>query len=1532
MRDGKHITAVGQVKIYTLGERFGMNKKRLTLLALMMTVLMILTTGMLFACNNEEPTPEEEQEETVTIDPTEGLAISNSDFKVISTASETYPRPITDWTGAMMYSSGSYPVGVIAGAISLEEALYTANRANWKDNGSVLYDKIKSHYSSEEGAVNNALMIYMPKKSQIEDADEDDFGPTAYGYTSASFSLEASKYYKLSIDVLTNDIAGILDDKGIQKTEAKPGARIYVSTNTYAEFAAIDTKGEWKTYTVYFESAAAASTALNVQLGLGKFSSAFTSDETGLTTGYAFFDNVDLVEVEKGVYTQARNNEANDSSSSDDDAFRAVNQTVTMLTPNGRFDHAANDVSSSGKPANWTLTIGNSGKTDAAPSSTTNRNGVIDVSKFNDNYKTYSHTFVQNLSGTKTYVSPYTRLDAANVASVISNFGDNRVGTNVYMMSQQLMTAQGLSSSKSIVIEKGKNYAVSVDVYTFDVHGAGVTLILSGEGKDISIKGISENKSNDQPVTGLYAEGGLSNGGWETYTFYIQGNQYYNTSYNMAFWLGTGGTSGNNAISYTSYTSTSSGGTNSTTYQANGTFSTGWVFFDEVNLEELSNNEFANAGGGATAVEMKNADKDGVSAFATEKFVKVSLYTDNIFLNSTSISADFASGANADAYDTGTLGVPAGFSVSVDQDDKNLPFISPDFLKAGIVDLTDDETAKANLTALGVDYPGLPYEVLTKKALMINSDKDSFYEFETDLFTIASGSFYRISMWIYTADIRSSSGLNVYLYDDEDAEKSSFTLINTTDHTDEDKPSEWREYTFYLRGANEEDTLLKLGFTFGSGTRWSSATLASGTAFISNMNMSAITFNDYNKAATSTYVKSINLSTSASYSFSNGGFDNFDYKNTEGLTTSAPAGQLGTEVGVPLNWSLNDSTYAPLGDNEEDTTVYYDKDYIDDNNLVAGIIKMDADPNNGLKFVKSAQINALFGSAYDSAFGNLYGDANAEGYLNNYERIGGPSMLALAGLNGKKYYRAFTSDSFSLSSGKNYVIDVWVKTLDAATFGIYLTGETSGIVYFGQSANYVVKTTGAQDWTKYSFFVEVGLNSVSLKLKLSIGYDKVISGDLGAAADEFSSGVVLFDNVTMSSKVKSEEFDAIENSASATDKYSEQIVAGTGRKLSFLSDGFDLSSSQTGRDKLNTPNSWSGSVGTDQESKNTLSGIVYADPTTLPTTNVDSADATDDLYKDLVASYVSLFGGVFKLADYEILQTDIEAARVTYPGKTDSEIETILKKLRYYDEMKQKCISVENLVAMDNSVKDILGKSFLVINNIKDSAYTYTSTSYTFSAESCYRVSVWVRTYNVTGSGASVQLYLGSANESDHQLVFKGIKGTEGNSDWTKYTFYVKTLEESVSSITVKLALGEYDADDKAKLSSGYAMFDAVEIEIIDEADFTTIETESNKEEPDTAIFNRDVMMIHTVPESSTTGETGEEPTEEPTETPNNAFNLDYLWWMIPTILLAIATIAVVVAYFVKKIKKPKKAVEIEMAKTSEAIDEKRSRYEDYNE
>ena len=829
-------------------------------------------------------------------------------------------------------------------------------------------------------------------------------------------------------------------------------------------------------------------------------------------------------------------------------------------------------------------------------------------------------------------------------------------------------------------------------------------------------------------------------------------------------------------------------------------------------------------------------------------------------------------------------------------------------MTSGVVSIADG----ADFSAYGTENPGKPYNIDSDYALMFKANSDTYFYYETADFAIAKNSYYRVSLWAKTVDMKDTAGLHVYLLDEEDNTLLSFASINTTVKTDDETTSEWTEYTFYIRGHESEDKTVSLKFEFGTGDRWTSATLANGYAFVANMSMTAIEYSDYTGAKTGTTTKSVSLvkTSTVHNSFDNGGFNSYDVES-DGLADAYGILENSTKAAAPTDWTLSDKTYKPNGDNNT-TGADTKKSYTDDNKFVAGVVKLDKQTDNNNFYNASNQIVNVFGSL-SSAFDTLYG-AEDDTYFDNVDRIGAPYVLALAGLDGNKYSRRFTSDSFSLSAGNNYEIKVWVKTIGTATFSIYLTGGASGNTYFGQDANFVVTATD-QDWTCYTFYVEVGLTPVSsLRLALGLGYDKEISGEV-AGSEEFSSGIVLFDNVTLTSTTTTDEFDAI----------TESTIKTTERKISYLSDGFDVASEAIeAHTELTNPSGWTGIAGTDQDAKNTNSGVVYADASVLPTHNVDEADASDPLYSALIAELgqtVSLFGKEYKYTDYEILQSEIEEARANYADKTDDEIKVILQKTKMYNDMKANYISSSTLLSTTdrdgNNIASVLGKNFLVINNTAASAYTYTSANYGLNAETFYRVSVWVRTYNVTGKGAKVEFHLGSANEKDNPFSFTGIgtkEGENGTTAWTKYTFYVKTLDENVTAANIKLSLGEYDADDKSTLAKGYAMFDAIEFEIVDETEF------------DNAVAG-DFVAVRTVAKSSEAGDVTE---DEEEDAKKGEFNLEMLTWMVPTIVIAVALIAVLIVFFYKKFKKPAKAKAA--VNNTEAIAEKRSKYDESNE
>lgn len=1471
-----------------------MKRKKLSILVLIMILVIAFSAVMFAACDNSSGSDGTDEE----IEATEGLLIGNSDFKVIGTSGD-YPRSITSWSGAKIYSSSTIPGDVIAGAVSLEEAIYAVNREHWNDDGSAdesgrtLYDRLRSHYSSEENAVNNVLMIYMPTEDMAEN-DDDDYGPTAYGYTSASFTVEPGSYYKLTVDVLTYDIAGTDDEGNV------PGARIYVSSAGYAEISGIDTQGEWKTYTVYIEAGATSSSSLTVNLGLGKYSTYY---KDGLTTGYAFFDNVMLekidsdevtVEQAKATYDEAVNEESTlfeealeaynadiAAAGDDEEALAKVKslaarygassvRTLSLRVANGRFDYGSTTIGSSA-PSGWTLVTG-----DGAPTSY-RFDGIISASEFGSNYTSYAGTYYLPAQHT-----PATGL--ADVAEYITSHTSSSVGDSLYMLSQQMMTAQGIKTSSSVVIEKNSYYALSVNVLTYNVYGAGVSLILSGDGEDIVIEGIAQNNYDGVIRFGENKGNEPANNGWQTYTFFIKGNQYKDMSYKLTLWLGTGSTEDNTEATYSYYSSTGSSGTSRTTYTANGTFSSGWAFFDDVTLTQYADEGAFDAAIDAEGSKVASGFEINVGTEFTA--LSVDLSSDSYFANGGAqhgtIFGDFSVGSEKDEYAGDTLGTPSGFAFKpAEQDDASAPVVNTDMVTAGTVNLTDEDY----FAGKGLNVPGLPYDTESETGLMIRATQDTVFTVKSDEISILANRSYSVSVWVKTDGVKSTSGAYLYLkYNDEDGEETtlaSFAAVNTEDVEDDNG---WMEYTFYVRGSGEGTTKVWLEFALGTGTRWESSTLASGTAYFANMSMVDVTYSDFTDATAGDYIKKADLSTSVSGSFGNGSFDNVDIDEMEEAVTATEGGALqdGDVAGVPEDWTLSDST---LRDNDK---------------FVGGVIKLVED---GLgNWGGSTQTSKLFGSAYDSFFDNIYTDAP-------YEAQGAPSMLAIAGLNGESFAAGYLSDSFTLSASTNYSISVWAKAESGTKGMIFLQGEASGSLVGEEDGVLYFAFTGDDAWHKYTFNIEVGLTDISLRLGLWLGENKNITDN-----EAESTGLVLFDSVTMHEGVDKDKIEGYEPASC------EEV-----KRISFFTDSFDTMNGTESDDEdseLSSPNGWTGSVGTDQDSDNTVSGVMTPDNHT-----------TD-------GAYFTGLGPELEADDFSATDEEIHAYCDEHFGGDYSESNLAAAEAAVKQQKLEKAIA-DRMLPSEIFPEDFIdGNNVLVINNIVDSAYRYGSSDYTLSADVAYKISVRVFTYGIghigednvftaaDDRGAYVEIYLGSADSDDTDpLRFENINTGDG---WTTYTFYILAPSTEVTDVSVRLGLGIYDADDDSLLVSGYAFFDAVTIEVIgDVNDYN----EAVEAMPGEGEDGYGTYLNYTVPEEGEEGATDGD--DDSTDVPSNSFNLDNLWWMIPTILIALAIIAVVIVYFVKKYKKKftKKTPDEPTDNISSAnVNKKKNDYDSFNE
>ena len=1501
-----------------------MTKKTKLFLTVLLVFMLVVTLALFVACNKDGDESQEEETTSETVEATEGLLIDNSDFKQSSVASGVYSKyPMTpaSWTGATMYSSGSYPKDVIAGTVNLAEDNYTKYQSSWDAiedvDKAALKAKLAEKYSTAEGAVNNVLMVYMPKDTDDDDDDDSDssvpnYGPTAYGFTSNSFYIKAGQYYVLSVDVLTYNLGATTS------TDAKdpnPGARIYVASQDYVEYKGIDTGSAWKTYKIYFKGHEANEKTFTVLLGLGNASS--TDSVNGLTSGYAFFANVSLTEVKdiEGGKTAAEQYADAVAQEATDDS---VTKTSDLNTPNSNFDFGTTTVSSSAVPSLWTMVTGESGNSDkAAPTAAERYNAVIDLTTWTTRYKDYAGTLYEKGtdSGNISYNPAERAFKDINYEQVIYSdaYKTTHLGSKVYMLSQQLMTAQGIKTSSSITVKKNTCYTISIDVLTYQIAGAGVTLELDGSTK-LKITGISKkDRWNGTEEDGEY--GSLTT--WTTYTFYIQGNQYEDKSYTLTLWLGTDGTDKNTSYEYDKYSASSS--SKATTYHSNGTFATGWAFFDSFKMNEISAADFD----AAKTTHGEATEVDGDTATVIVK----SLYADNLFdiagsyvTGQTTISSNFTTNAATTGtyagIDDGTLGTPAGFVTDLaDEDQETLPIINVATMKAGSVATTDD----AVFTALGIKNPGVPYD-LNDNILMIYSQDPSFYQYETSVFKISPNNFYRVSLWVKTEGIQSTSGAYVYLLQkDDDGDfntASSFTAINTETTEDDVTTSEWKELTFVIRGGYNDVEECKLKITFGTGTRWTSSTLASGALFVANPNMASMTYKEYSNSTSGTYLKSVSFVSGEKATFTNGTFNEFDMEETEFPANGKLADS--DKIGTPASWTKTDST----------TTAKL------------GTIQLAANDNPTSladTYTHSTQTEALFGATLNPLFDAIYANAtNASAYF------GGPNLLAISS-DVDAVALGYKSNNFTLSANTNYEISVWVKAITAGTYSVYLISETEGEVTGADEtvtyATYFIHTAaGAEDWVEYKFYFTVGQSSVTASIELFLGIDKE---HLLAANTEYddsnnfvkvtddgveyttltSTGTFLFDNLTIHSK----------------DEAYEAKTAETYRYISYKADSFSPSS--TSVDALSTltyPTNWTGAADGDAKAADTKSGIIYISNNHLQTKAL--ADDKDNGYVSILGADITAeeqtvsteeaaltLENLVKHLDYfkgshtATTLDDAKAEFATFFSINNTDDDITAKNIDCYKKEKAAEAQKANWIKLDQ-LSAYTGNSCLVINNTTESAYKYTSgSSISMSSNKYYKLTIAVRTFGINADQGAY-IYLNMNDDDKDATTFAKIN----TADWKVYEFFVKVQEDAPSSAKLVLGLGVYsDTTEDNTMVEGYAFFDNYTFEEITSAQYE-------------AAVASDTLLSYVVPENPVNASTDEE-TE--TEEPETKFNLDNLWWMIPTILLGVAIVAVVIAFFVKKVRKPKKAGDYEgnsitgtRDNSTQVLEKKRNDYDKFKE
>lgn len=979
-----------------------MNKPKLKkLLTILVCLMLIASVCLLAACNKDT---DEDNSEKVTYEP----SFTNGNFNSVSNTDEGYPYTPEKWTGAPTADVTSGTEGdddyyafsiddITAGVISLEDTAYNDNKSKWGNLnhfGANTAD-IDDDYTNDK----NVLMIYNSKAAY-------------YMYKSASFTATANSYYKITVDVLTEAIAGN-DGKGAS-------IYLYDKTTTFglSEFSSIESNGEWTRYSFYIRTKAASS-SLQLWLELGNHSTFYKY----LTSGYAFFDNVTfeaLANDDDTAYTYS------DFVTDTNDLDSHTNRVVDLTLPNSEFDFITNEAKSVSAPAYYFR---------ASNSDTANTSyGRVDLTDYDS-------------TATAIGINTASVANPGYPADITTN------GNNIYALYAEnsaigFYTGNNSSSSTSsaITFARGSAYKVSIWVYTKDLTAGKVYL------------GLTPKKTSlDDGVTQSIA----TNSGWTQYSFIVLANQNTDSDMYFQFWLG------------------------SSDAAASGT-----AFFDRFSVDKLDLTE-------------KGFDVWQDEILGTGMGIDASDYDDYTYNKSSAVTDNILDNPY---FKNGTVN---GWS-SVDKSADSNIFYTPDVSIVSAANTSGD---------VSIPYSMVDGATTYSYVMKIAAENPTVFGMKiTNNSNLAAYTAYRLSVWVKTADVQSTSGIVLTVYDAaEDEAIATFNSVNTAKLSESEGLNGYRELVCYFyTGFTTEEVYFEL--TFGSGNQFTSSTLFDGTAYVANASLSVVDYDDFNGASSSgTYEKKYNYTTSASStSIGNGQFDSYDFAETEGLhgTDSANDGKTDgafndKTFGVPAKWDI--SYNKTLKD--------ADKNIMD--GLYAGIVDTANRPNLLSNLNAALIADGILSSNYD--FANMMYTLPSSGITEEmFDYIGEDTAIMLASkdlsssVTGANFASMCytSSDTLKLSANSYYEINVLVKTLDAARASVYLLTDDKAEANGQQFTNISTTSSAAYNgWVKYSFRVKVGFSDIDAQLALYLGQsdDPTDTKDPGASF----GGTVFFDRAVV---------------------------------------------------------------------------------------------------------------------------------------------------------------------------------------------------------------------------------------------------------------------------------------------------------------------------------------------------------------------------------------------------------------------------------
>lgn len=1060
------------------------NKKYL--LVAMVVLLVISMIAVIAACDPDDPGSDDKSYSNTLI--------GNGNFD--SASGENYPLTPSNWTGAPGSDSSSATYKTPSGSDNLAAGVLNINDER----------KYRSAFGSvtpgKTGEDDNVLAIYNKTA-------------TAYKYTSDSVTLEADSVYKLSVWVKTQiytDETYYSDwtAKGKTVDNNYTGAYVYVNGIAYAGFEGINTSGEWQEIVAYINTQGASSGTITVTLSLGTGN----YDSGHMVAGYAFFDNITLVNLNEEYADSDSTFVKGDNANSEEKAAELAQQNFAAAVAGTSESNIVNGVATDAShkvhtykyhagigdaqfdyvtttstpytPSKWTGQAGK--KTDGTSFGTSSsylQKGVLNAASgisVIDNNASYSGL----------------TLDAQSRTHYVYSGEQTRTLQNVLYIQTKQAGAYGYRSSSSFTVEANTCYRISVWVKSY---------VKDGDGASVKLTYGDEN-------TELCAVNKINNSAWTEYVLYVQGNQYRDNTVKFELWMGESDTAG----------------------------TTGIAFFDNVSVKKISTEEY------------NNAQADDVTAKGD-------------LLSSDENMTYYTVGDGSLVYSADAANTSSDANVRIARTGEVIDGITMD--KA----LSD----KGGDTVIYIGNK-VPTRAAVAPVIIKNNGDGTFDENDvvtSNLITLPANGYLSVSVWVKTSDIiQGGLGVTLYSYDikgikkditdylDKEADdykdltsfkKSVGSLTSLTSEGLKDFAisgvNDYVMLTFAVEGGNE-DAYLGLEFVLGSGTATNSSSYVKGYAMISNIMTEKITAATYASTTKATNVTTGNVKNSAGENeiSSNGYFNISDVSATDTLYKKTDENynfnsDSNTVLALPKSWNASDS--ALLGNyiaSDKGTTYAF-----------GGVLNIN-NAKDIANYKTAIGTDAQNISALLDNKDNFYATADKYSGLNvnDYSNV-----LALYSHQAAMF--GFSSSSVSLSAQSYYRISVWVYTEPGTQVSIILsTGSDDNDYGFIAQTPVPVDASGTAGWKQYALYVETGVSSVSATMSLYLGTPRYE----GENVSSFNYAA-LFTGATYQT-ITAEDYKA----ATANSKANKQA-------LSMLVDGMDnVTESET---SLHASSSWTGS-------------------------------------------------------------------------------------------------------------------------------------------------------------------------------------------------------------------------------------------------------------------------------------------------------------------------------------------------------------------